>query len=455
MERIAVIDDQELIRDSLQQTLSRAGYRVESFGEADLAVKVLKTRQFDLVITDLKMPNLDGIGLIRQLRGAGLDSEVIVMTAYGTVDTAVEAMKLGAFDYVQKPFEADQIEFVVSRALQHRRLHRENEALRASFNDYLKGKQLIGNSDVMHAVRDQITRISGSNATVLIEGESGTGKEMVARAIHRESKRSKRSLLCLNCAALSSTLLESELFGHEKGAFTGADRSRKGRFELADSGTLVLDEISEIPVNLQAKLLRVLQEKEFERVGSSVTRQVDVRVIATTNRDLPQWVEEGKFREDLYYRLSVLPIHLPPLRDRKDDIIALAEYFLQRIGQREGQTVLKLDRPAKRTIRQYDWPGNVRELENLMERATVLCDGEVISEQLMSGWLRVQRRTGNQQVTRSGHLLEDMERQVILKTLDQFGGHRQRTAEALGIGLRTLSLKLKRWNEQQLALTGT
>ena len=453
MARIAVIDDQELMRDSLTQTLCRAGYKVEGFASGLAGLAELKSSQFDVVITDLKMPGLDGVGLIRQMRQEGVDSVVIVMTAHGTVSSAVEAMKLGAFDYIQKPFGADQIELLVQRALQHRRLHRENEALRVSVDDYLRGRQMIGDSPSMLQVREKIQQVAVSDATVLIEGQSGTGKEMVARAIHAASRRSKGPLLCLNCAALSSTLLESELFGHEKGAFTGADRVRKGRFELADGGTLVLDEISEIAVNLQAKLLRVLQDKEFERVGSSVTRQVDVRVVATTNRDLLAWVKEGKFREDLFYRLSVLPIHLPPLHHRREDIIPLAKYFLEEISKREGHKALKLARGAERLLVEYHWPGNVRELENLMERAWVLREGLVIGDKVLAGWLNRQLgddRSGG----RAGHLLEDMERQLVFDTLDKHQGHRQRTATALGIGLRTLGLKLKRWQQEGQLVAG-
>lgn len=454
MARIAVIDDQELMRDSLTQTLCRAGYKVESFANGLAGLAELKSRQFDVVITDLKMPGLDGVGVIRQMRQEGLDSVVIVMTAHGTVPSAVEAMKLGAFDYIQKPFSADQIELVVWRALQHRRLHRENEALRVSVDDYLRSRQMIGDSRGMQQVREKIQQVAVSDATVLIEGQSGTGKEMIARAIHAASRRSKGPLLCLNCAALSNTLLESELFGHEKGAFTGADRVRKGRFELADGGTLVLDEISEIAVNLQAKLLRVLQDKEFERVGSSMTRQVDVRVVATTNRDLLAWVKEGKFREDLFYRLSVLPIHLPPLHHRGEDIVPLAKYFLEQISKREGHKALKLSRGAERLLVEYHWPGNVRELENLMERAWVLREGLVIGDKVLAGWLNRQLGDDRSQ-GRAGHLLEDMERQLVFDTLDKHQGHRQRTATALGIGLRTLGLKLKRWQQEgQLAVEG-
>jgi len=330
MARICVIDDKELLRESLSASLTRQDHRVTAFADPTRALEAIKAGSFDVVITDLKMPKMDGIALLRALRTAGCDVPVILMTAYGTVPTAVEAMKLGAFDYIQKPFEAEEICILAERAIQHGRLRAENEALRATLRDWDASRRLVGDSAVMQELRSKIARVASSTSTVLVQGESGTGKELVARAIHAASPRADRPMLCLNCAALSGNLLESELFGHEKGAFTGADRLRKGRFELADGGTLLLDEISELPVELQAKLLRVLQERQFERVGSSITRTVDVRLIATTNRDLPAWVRQGKFREDLFYRLSVLPIVVPPLRDRREDIPELVRYFLER-----------------------------------------------------------------------------------------------------------------------------
>ncbi len=451
---IAIVDDQELLRDSLSCILSRVGYTVYSYANADSILKAIKKKSFDVVITDLKMPGMDGVSLLREIRQAGFDMPVIMMTAFGSVSSAVEAMKLGAYDYIQKPFDADEIELLVHRALQASNLKRENEALKRTANDIVEAKELVGESLVMRQLRDQIERIAPSDSTVLIEGESGTGKELIARAIHRKSKRSDKPMLCLNCAALSENLLESELFGHEKGAFTGADKLRKGRFELADGGTLLLDEISEIPLTLQAKLLRVLQEQEFERVGSSITRHVDVRVIATTNRNLHQWVKEGKFREDLYYRLSVLPIYISPLRERREDIPLLADYFLKRIAKREGKEAFKLDKATINCLKEYDWPGNVRELENLIERAWVLSCGQEITADMIRPWLNGGAREPRFEDMngRHGHLLEDMERELILKTLEKYGGHRAKTAEALGIGLRTLGLKLKKWQQEGVTL---
>ncbi len=448
MGRVCVVDDKEMLRDSLAETLRREDHVVQAFGDPGEALEAIKAGCFDCVVTDLKMPGMDGVTLLRELRGAGGECAVILMTAFGTVDTAVEAMKLGAFDYITKPFDADKICLLVERAIQHTRLRSENEALRRSLTDG-EQREMVGDSPCMRVLRETIKRVAPSNNTVLIQGESGTGKEMLARAVHLASPRADRPMLCLNCAALSANLLESELFGHERGAFTGADRMRKGRFELADGGTLLLDEVSEIPLPLQAKLLRVLQERQFERVGSGITRNVDVRVIATTNRHLTDWVARKRFREDLYFRLSVLPVSVPPLRERREDIPLLVDYFLSRAASRSGRPKLRVEEQALHAMLEYDWPGNVRELENLCERASVLVIDGVLTAAMVSPWLGgIQRSDAFDQRLRPGHILEDMERQLIEKTLRECGGHRARTAERLGIGVRTLGLKLKQWREE-------
>jgi DNA-binding NtrC family response regulator len=446
-----VIDDQELMRDSLTTALTREDHQVRAFGDPVDALSHIRETGCDAVLTDVRMPRLDGISLLRELRKSGADMPVIVMTGYADVPAAVEAMKLGAFDYVQKPFEADEICILVDRAIQQHRLRMENEALRTTLCDLEEDRRLIGESAVMDELRAVIERVSASSATVLIQGESGTGKELVARSVHASSPRAAGPMLCLNCAALSSQLLESELFGHERGAFTGADRLRKGRFELADGGTLLLDEISEMPLNLQAKLLRVLQDKQFERVGSSATRTVDVRVIATTNRDLEEWVSRGEFREDLFYRLRVLPVHVRPLRERAEDIPVLTRYFLDRIARRDGRRPLEVDRDAMRLMREYPWPGNIRELENVCERSAVLAADGRIASNLIEPWLseRAAPAAGVDGFQlRPGRMMQDMERQLIERTLQQMHGHRVKTARALGIGLRTLGLKLKRWRDE-------
>ena len=462
MAQILIVDDQEMMRDSLSAIFARAGHHPVISDGAAAALQQIAKNHFDIIVSDLKMPKIDGLAFLDELKRLGIETPVIMMTAYATVATAVEAMKKGAFDYIQKPFEADEIILLVERVLEHHRLARENEAYRTNAHDWQRDRKLIGASAPMQSVLQKIDLIARTSATVLIRGESGTGKELVARALHNQSPRANKPLLCVNCAALSRTLLESELFGHEKGAFTGADRMRKGRFELADRGTLLLDEISEMDLKLQAKLLRVLQEREFERVGSSMVRHVDVRLIATSNRDLEQWVRQGKFREDLFYRLNVVPIEVPPLRERRDDLEILCEHFLARSAEREGAPLRILSNEALQLLSQYPWPGNVRELENLMERASILTASDIITPEVLCPWLNIQQvaPVAERSLALSMHdnrphlvfgtiKLADMERRMIEETLEKFQGHRQKTAEALGIGVRTLTMKLKRWKDEQ------
>jgi two-component system response regulator HydG len=449
---VCVVDDQAMMRDSLATTLKSQDHRVYAFENAHDALTNIRQRSFDVVISDLRLPGMDGVALLREMRRLGLDVPVVLMTAYASVPTAVEAMKLGAFDYIQKPFNPEEVEILVERALREGRLVRENEVMRRTIEDLDANRTLIGESPAMRPVLEKIGRVAQSTATVLITGQSGTGKELVARAIHAASARADQPMLCVNCAALPATLLESELFGHEKGAFTGADRLRKGRFELACGGTLLLDEVSEIDLGLQAKLLRVLQEREFERVGSSVTRRVDVRVIATTNRDLRDWAAKARFREDLYYRLSVLPIEIPALRERRDDIPLLLDAFVGRISAREGRSRPKFPPETLAMLGEYDWPGNVRELQNLCERVCVLEAGrEVLPtaiRPLLTGPIKTATMAAEKVQYRDGQILADAERDLILRTLRRFDGHREKTARALGIGLRTLGLKIKRWREE-------
>ncbi len=448
MAHVCVIDDKEILRESLTAALTRDDHTVTAFGDPLEALAQIKRSGFDLILSDLKMPRMDGLTLIREVRAAGVETPIIMMTAYATVATAVDAMKLGAFDYIQKPFEADTLFVLIERALEHARLRRENEALRTSVHDLRSRRALIGSGKAMSVLHGRIERLAASHATVLITGESGTGKELVASAIHRTSPRGDRPMMCLNCAALSANLLESELFGHERGAFTGADRTRKGRFELADGGTLLLDEISEMAVPLQAKLLRVLQEGEFERVGSSTTRRADVRVIATTNRDLNEWVSSKRFRADLYYRLNVLPVQVPPLRERVEDIPELVEYFLEQAARGEASSPLRVDPQAMGLLKRYSWPGNIRELENLCCRAATLCMADTVTADLVEPWLGggAQGVDGFGQL-REGRMLEDMERILIERTVAEHQGHRVKSAKALGMGVRTLGMKLKQYRE--------
>src|SRR5256714_6903705 len=387
MARILIVDDQDVMRDSLAATLARQGHEVVAATDGPGAISRLSGSRFELMISDLKMPKMSGTELLAEARKIRPEMPVVLMTAFATVSTAVEAMKLGAYDYIQKPFDGEEIKHLVERTLEHNRLRLENQALR-TMAELNAPRPLIGSSGVMNDVRATIDRVARSNATVLVCGESGTGKEVVARAIHLASDRKERPMLAVNCAALSETLLESELFGHEKGSFTGADRMRRGRFELADGGTLLLDEISEIAQSLQAKLLRVLQENQFERVGSSLSLQVDVRLVATTNRNLEAEVASGKFRQDLYYRLNVVPIELPALKRRLEDVPELCRHFLHQIAKREKSVFRHLESEAIRLLQRYEWPGNVRELQNIIERACVLeIEPGVIRAATIEPWL--------------------------------------------------------------------
>ncbi|MEM6332728.1 MAG: sigma-54 dependent transcriptional regulator [Planctomycetota bacterium] len=479
MTKVLVVDDKPMMRDSVGSTLTRAGFTVIAAGDGHNALRQINKHRPAAVITDLKMPEMTGLELLEKIRESDDDLPVVLMTAYGTVNDAVCAMKHGAHDFVTKPFDAEQLVLVIKKAVEHRELKAENAALRAAAaaTGAAQAPALIGHSAPMRRVARLISQVAASQSTVLICGESGTGKEVVARAIHAYSGRRDKVMLSVNCAALSTSLLESELFGHERGAFTGADQLRKGRFELADGGTLLLDEISEIGPQLQAKLLRVLQEGQFERVGSSATMDVDARVIATTNRNLTRSVARGDFRQDLYFRLNVLPIELPALRDRTDDIPLLAEHFLDRVAEREGKDAKTFESGAMELLASYPWPGNVRELQNICERASVLCRGSVIKAELIRPWLiepeesfavaaaqgtaatqaaRAQAplpealSAGGPPVGVAVRPLEVVEREQIVRTLQSFGGNRQKSAKALGIGVRTLGLKLKKWKEAEL-----
>jgi len=405
------------------------------------AAALLRERAFDLMITDLRMPgHMDGISLLRRAKEEQPGMEVIVLTAFGSVETAVEAMKLGAFDYLQKPIGSPaELRLLTSRALEHKRLvtHETRTA-----RDAPPTPPLSYGDPAMEPVVDALRKVASTNATVLLTGESGTGKEIAARTLHEWGQRSGGPFVAVNCAAMSETLIESELFGHEKGAFTGATTARPGRIELADGGTLFLDEIAELKPALQVKLLRVLQERQYERVGGTRTIDADVRWIAATNRDLGAMLNEGSFREDLYHRIAVFPIHLPPLRERQGDILPLAESILQRIGDDLGRRGLTLTEEAQRVLVSSDWPGNVRELSNSLERAAILAGQEVIgAEHLASSQGSIpSRRPGRQ-------TLAELEREAIERTLKEVGGNRRMAAERLGIGLRTLYDKLKRRNQ--------
>ncbi len=448
---VLVVDDHASARQSVVDILSGTGYVVSATSSAAEALKRLATQPADLIFTDLMMPGMDGLEFIQNLVSRKIDSQVVMFTAHASVSTAVQAMRLGAFDYLEKPFTVEQLEDAARRALAHGRAMGRRCSLP---NESQQIPELIGQSAAMQRLRQLIQQAAPTNETVLITGESGTGKELVARAIHAFSGRRDQAWVGLNCPALSAQLMESELFGHEKGAFTNADAPRVGRFELADGGTILLDEVSEIQPELQAKLLRVLQERQYERVGSSVSRTVDVRVIASTNRDLHQEVRSGRFREDLFYRLAVIPIQVPPLRRRVEDVSLLASHFLFKAAERVGREPRTLSTSALEYLQHYHWPGNVRELENIMTRVMVLGGADEIRESDVQPWLIATERptaadshglTPPVPAIPVGISLEAMERQMIEATLERFQGHRQKCAEALGIGVRTLTNKLREY----------
>ena len=450
--RILVVDDHARARQSMADILMAAGHDATPCVSAIEALNRLEHESYDVVISDLMMPGMDGIEFVRALRQRDNHVQVAMVTAHGSVTTAVDAMRYGAFDFLEKPLRAEQLEAVVDRALAAGERADQATAVAPGMADS-KNVAMLGSGVAMQKLRHNIQQVAATSETVLICGESGTGKELVARSVHAASSRCDAAMVSLNCPVLSATLMESELFGHERGAFTGAESRRVGRFELADGGTILLDEISEVELSMQAKLLRVLQERCFEKVGSSSTMHVDVRVLATTNRDLRAFVDEGNFREDLYFRLAVVPIVVPPLRERLEDIPELVQHFAWlAAGRSAGQTPCQLAPSAEDLLANYHWPGNVRELENIVLRATVLCGGESVDADMISPWLIGDARSAtsptSEQVSTSSELpvgtsLEEMERRLIEATLEKFSGHRQQTADALGIGVRTLSGKLR------------
>ncbi len=440
--RILIVDDEELVRDFISEVLLRMGYAPLAAPTGEKAIEYLEKSEYDLVITDYKMPGLSGDDVLKKAIELWPDCRVIMLTAFGTIDHAVEAMKLGAHDYITKPISPDHLEVVVSKALEYKSLKIENRNLKNEIGDKYSFENILGKSATMRDVFELIKRASPSDSTILINGESGTGKELVAKAIHYNSARADTPFIKMNCAALPEGLIESELFGHEKGAFTGAIRATRGRFEMADGGTLLLDEISEIPPALQAKLLRVLQEKEFERIGSGQTIRVDVRVIATSNRDLKNEVAKGDFRDDLFYRLNVIPIDLPPLRQRLEDIPLLAGYFLNKYCQKIGIPTKTLNEKAGQMLLSYLWPGNVRELENLIERAVVISKNQELKVGDFPPEIAAGIPTLGKTSMDVGMSIGEAEKILILKTLKAHGGNKSRAADVLGISTRTLRNKL-------------
>jgi two-component system response regulator AtoC len=448
--RLLVVDDEENMRHMLTVLMGRSGYQVESAADGAEALEKVENKRYDVVLCDLKMPRLDGIGFLTSAKSYLTQSIVIVMSAYGTIEVAVEAMKLGAYDYISKPFKTDEILMVLKKGEEHLGLKAENLRLKQRIQSIEKETGLgsmIGSSPRMQDVFRLANRVAAFDTTVLITGESGTGKELVARGVHAAGPRSTMAFVAVNCGGIPETLLESELFGYRKGAFTGADRDKPGLFQEADQGTLFLDEIGELPLALQVKLLRVLQEGDIRPVGGTGTQRVDVRIIAATARDLNLEVAAGRFREDLFYRLNVLPMHLPPLRERIDDIPLLAAHFLSRMGKRLGKVVDSIDPEAMKHLMAHPWPGNVRELENIIERAVVMADGMILLPAYLPEQMIGAASTPDAGFPQLGLSLKvarrAVEKELIARALEKTGGNRTHAARLLEISHPSLLAKIK------------
>ena len=446
--RVLVVDDEQSMRELLGIMLRQCGYDVSLADGGEAAIGALKTEAFDLVITDLRMRKVDGLAVLRAAKDHAPRTVVLVVTAFASTETAVEAMKLGAYDYVTKPFKLDELKLTITNALERKRLHEENQALRRQLRQERGTGTFVGRSARMLDVLDTIRKTADSGSTVMITGESGTGKELVAQAVHYESSRRSNPFISVNCGAVPENLMESELFGHVKGAFTGAVTSTEGLFAAADGGTLFLDEITEIPHSVQVKLLRAIQEREIRRVGDTRDVKVDVRLIAASNRDLSKAVADGVLREDLFYRLNVIPVHLPPLRERRDDISLLVSHFIDKIAKEVGKHVRGVTPEALALLEQYHWPGNIRELENVIERAIVLGNGDLIGlEELpLRSAPPAEARTFD--IPSTGVDLEatlaDIEHRYIRRALERSGGIQSRAAELLGLTFRQFRYKLQK-----------
>ena len=451
MNKILIVDDELNMRLVLQAMLKKEGYAVTTASNGMEALKILKADQMDIVVTDLKMPKLDGMGLLGEIIRDYPSIPVIIITAHGTIATAVDALKKGAFDYITKPFEQDELKQVIQKAVKTRRLD-EDEALLNP--DDIDRYGIIGSSDRITEIFETIKRVAPTTTTILITGETGTGKELIARAIHRNSPRKNNPFIKINCAAIPESLMESELFGYEKGAFTGAATKKQGRFELAHKGTLFLDEVGELPKDMQVKLLQVIQEQEFERVGGLQTIKVDVRLITATNRNLFEDVKDGRFREDLYYRLNVIPAHLPPLRERKEDIPVLIGFFIEKFNKKLDRSVKYIDEKVTNLLIQYAWPGNIRELENLVERMILMARGDTIVFADLPSELKTaieSDSTGLSGIRQKPfkdimkNHMEDIEKQMIISVLEECGNNVTRAAKQLGLSRKGLQLKMMKY----------
>lgn len=445
--KILVADDEPSHRQMIEAVLVAEGYEVAQAEDGRAAIAAVEDRFYDLVIMDVRMPNVDGIQALQKIKQISPDIPVIIMTAYASVGSAVDALKSDAYDYLIKPLDIDELKILVAKALRHHQLEQENLYLKERLNDRFDFSNIIGRSPAMEKLFETMALVAPSEATVIIVGESGTGKELIANAIHQNSPRKDQPFIKVNCAALPETLLESELFGHEKGAFTGAIARKQGRFQLAHKSSIFLDEIAEMAPATQAKILRVLQEREFEPVGGTQTVNVDTRVIAATNKNLEKEIEEGRFREDLYYRLNVVTVEIPPLRQRREDIPLLADFFLKPYAQKNRRLIKGFTPRATDLLMRYDWPGNVRELENIIERAVIMARGEMITP--LEFPVDLQNLDEDLKESRidltPGRSLKEIEKEMILRTLEEAGGNRTHAARILGISRRTLQLKLKEY----------
>jgi two-component system response regulator AtoC len=451
-EKILVVDDELNMRLVLKALLSKEGYDVATASDGLEALKILKSGDVEVIVTDMKMPKLDGMGLLERVIRDYPSTPVIIITAHGTIAAAVDALKKGAFDYITKPFERDELQHIIHKAIKTRRLNEEELFISP---DDVDRQGIVGSSEPMLKIYDTIKKVAPTSTSVLITGETGTGKELIAYAIHRNSPRRNNPFVKINCAAIAENLIESELFGYERGAFTGAVSTKPGRFELADKGTLFLDEVGDIPRDMQVKLLRVIQDHEFERVGGLRTIKVDVRLIAATNRNLLQDVKEGRFREDLYYRLNVFPTHLPPLRERREDVLSLTDYFIEKFNRKLERSVRNIDSRVKELLIHYDWPGNIRELENFMERIVLMAGGDTITfEDIPPEWksaaeaLSLSPPAGQKKPLKSfvKSYMEEVEKQTITQCLEECGGNVTKAAQRLGLSRKGLQLKMIKYS---------
>jgi len=445
--KILVVDDEPSHRRMIEAVLEAEGYEIKQADNGQAAFAAVEDRFYDLVIMDIRMPKVGGIEALKKIKEISPGIPIIIMTAFASVDTAVEALKSDAYDYLTKPLDIEELKILVAKALRFHQLEKENVYLKERLNDRFDFSNILGRCPAMNSLFETMALVAPSEATLLIEGESGTGKELIANAIHQNSPRSERPLIKVNCAALPETLLESELFGHEKGAFTGAIARQQGRFQLSHKSSIFLDEIGEMAPTTQAKILRVLQEREFEPVGSTQTIKVDTRIIAATNKNLKEEMEQGHFREDLYYRINVVVLRVPPLRERQEDIPLLADFFLKQYAQKNRRSIHGFTPRAVDLLMRHDWPGNVRELENVVERSVIMSRGDMITPLEFPQILReldIDGQASGVDLT-PGRSLKEVEKGMILRTLDETGGNRTHAAKLLGISRRTLQLKLKQY----------